>query len=458
MIKKIGCLALSIGLLVAAMPTLAEGYSSNPDATTDDTATSDALNLLAKYLNNLGIYLGFDLTADKLDIKTPPVTSQALTQKPTVADVEYYALASVFGAIPVNMLFPDFVPSTSDDSGYSALNGAANGTFPDYATPSTGSGSSSKAVVSATALIDQTAYQEDPVSQAVLNIIGTPDYSFCLTLNGSTGSASWKDNCLYQSKVMTNVLSGSNDSGNSKNDEDVRLPSSGAIYQDITDQKYYGQLNSNTLIAPLLYSSTGNPSGKESGLVASNQAQEAANFIRYASGGASPIAQIKKADYDKLYLGAYSNADATDTASVMAAADNQAALATYLTSVRVYAAQSSTAISNLYYILSKRLPQSKDSKSPKSSQALMEFQMATWRLFNPATSENSPSWLSQINTASDATVQKEIAILLSEINYQMYLNRQQDERILLTNSMQLLAMLMYNKPLPPSADSVAPAS
>lgn len=446
MIKKISCLLLLIGLSFTAMPTFAD---TDP---VDDTATSDALNLLAKYLNNLGIYLGFDLTADELDIKTPPETSQALTQKPAVSDIEYYALVSAFGAAPVNMLFPNFVPSTSDDSGYSALNGAANGTFPDYATPSSGDSTSSKAIVTASSLIDQTTYQDDPVSQAVLNIIGTPDYSFCLTSDGSTGNASWKDNCLYQSKVMTNVLSGSSDG----KDSDIRLPSSSSIYQDLTDQKFYGQLNSNTLIAPLLYSSTGSSSSKESGLVATNQAQEAVNFIRYASGGVSPIAQIKKADYDQLYLAAYSNSTATDTASIMAAADNQASLATYLTSVRVYAAQSSTAISNLYYILSKRLPQSKDTKSPQSSQALMEFQMATWRLFNPSTANGGTSWLTQINTASDATVQKEIAILLSEINYQMYLNRQQEERILLTNSMQLLTVLMQNKPLPPTADSAPP--
>ena len=446
MIKKIGCLVLLIGLSVTAMPTFADSI--------DDTSTSDALILLAKYLNNLGIYLGFDLTADKLDIKTPPVTSQALTQKPAVSDIEYYALVSAFGAIPVNMLFPDFVPSTSDGSGYSALNGAANGTFPDYAGGSS-SNSSSKAVITASSLIDQTTYQEDPVTQAVLNIIGTPDYSFCLTSEGlPAGNSSWKDNCLYQSKVMTNVLSGSSDG----KDHDIRLPSSSSIYQDLPDQKFYGQLNSNTLIAPLLYSSssTGNDSSSESGLLAKNQAQEAVNFIRYASGGVSPIAQIKKTDYEKLYLAAYENTTATDTVSMTAAADNQAALATYLTSVRVYAAQSSTAISNLYYILSKRLPQSKDTKSPQSSQALMEFQMATWRLFNPSTASNGTSWLTQINTASDATVQKEIAILLSEINYQMYLNRQQEERILLTNSMQLLTVLMQNKPLPPSADNAPP--
>lgn len=43
-----------------------------------------------------------------------------------------------------------------------------------------------------------------------------------------------------------------------------------------------------------------------------------------------------------------------------------------------------------------------------------------------------------INTASPATVEKEMALLLAEINYQLYQMRQQQEKIILTNSIFLL--------------------
>ena len=72
--------------------------------------------------------------------------------------------------------------------------------------------------------------------------------------------------------------------------------------------------------------------------------------------------------------------------------------------------------------------------------------MATWRLFNFGQQNQQQTWKDSINSASEATVQKEIAILLAEINYQMYLSRQQEERVLLTNSMIELLVANMNKP------------
>jgi intracellular multiplication protein IcmX len=91
--------------------------------------------------------------------------------------------------------------------------------------------------------------------------------------------------------------------------------------------------------------------------------------------------------------------------------------------------------------------QSSDSKT-QTSQALSEFKMATRRLYDPSKSSNdsanpdeSNQWVTLINDASSGTVQKEIAILLSEINYQLYLSRQQDERALATLSLMLIQSL-----------------
>jgi intracellular multiplication protein IcmX len=123
----------------------------------------------------------------------------------------------------------------------------------------------------------------------------------------------------------------------------------------------------------------------------------------------------------------------------------QKTISNYLASLRVYAAQTSVAVGNLYYILSKRLPQQDATNQNTTSQALNELTMASRRLYNP-NSGNTAQWLDMINNASPSTVQKEMAILLSEINYQLYLNRQQEERLLLTNSLLLIQALKQNAP------------
>ena len=75
--------------------------------------------------------------------------------------------------------------------------------------------------------------------------------------------------------------------------------------------------------------------------------------------------------------------------------------------------------------------------------------MATWRLYTPGGNANT-NWLTQINQASPATVQKEMVTLLAEINYQMYLTRQQEERLLLTNTMLLLLSSRSSQPVAPT--------
>ena len=109
-------------------------------------------------------------------------------------------------------------------------------------------------------------------------------------------------------------------------------------------------------------------------------------------------------------------------------------------------------------MLSKRLPQNESvSENPLlTSQALSEFTMATWRLYNPAdTDPSKKQWLDKINDASSATLQKEMVTLLAEINYQLYLNRQQEERLLLTNTMLLLQNARASQP---TASSLAPGA
>ncbi|OJY49049.1 MAG: hypothetical protein BGO90_12105 [Legionella sp. 40-6] len=254
------------------------------------------------------------------------------------------------------------------------------------------------------------------------------------TQSGNRGSI-----LLPGSSIMANII------GN--------LPSTYQYFTYEYNQQFLSQLNSNTLTGPMMYSSQGanvnstsspsaNPQNK--GLAAQNQAQQAANFIRYVSGSTSPLRLPNLKAYDTLYSQAIANNNGNPTLEQVQA---QATLNNYFTGLRTYAAQFSVGISNLYFIMAKRLPQNQSgsSKQEPSSQALSEFNMATWRLFKADMSIDN-QWVSKLNNASPATVQKEIATLLAEINYQLYLDRQIQERILMTNSIMLLQNTRSSQP------------
>ncbi len=413
---------------------------------------------LATYLKNLGLYFGYDIT------NPPPSDTSSgfsLLNLSAIQTPEQSLFETMLGAVPVNATSPSsmlFVPATN--SAYSSINGQANMTFttPPYNT-------ASQQAVSVNALIDQQPYQQDPVSQAVLNILTTPDYTYC-TNNDNNG---WVDGCpllkqnnnavMDENTVITGAIG--------------PLPKDAAAYFTYTyNQPFLNELNSNTLIAPLLYTTTSDssnttssgssgsaPTSANNGLTASNQAQQAANFIRYVTGAVAPVALPKRADYEKL-LNIANTDPGTDSTATFQQKQAQATLASYFASLRIYAAQSSVGFGNLYYIFSKRAPQNTlgtdgtPSTNSQSSQALSEFTMATWRLFNPDQSAKT-TWLSQINKASSATVEKEMVTLLAEINYQLYLNRQQEERLLLTNTLLLLQNARASQP---TASSLAPVN
>lgn len=415
---------------------------------------------IVQYLQNWGQYIGYDIT------QSPSNTIQNFNLSQTLLNLTSTQMAQVslfytfLGSIPFNSFnsssFGQFVPTDVNSAG--TINPYANATFQDYS-------SQSSTGVGVNPLIDQTSSQgstqgiatnssqiSDPVTQSVLNILGTPDYSYCMSYDGTT----WDQSCNY----LTETLVSNNVIGT--------LPDATTFFSYNYIQQFLGQLNSNSLTAPLLYTtqsqetSGGQQQGATQGLTADSQAQQAANFIRYVTGGVAPIKLPNWKDYDTLYGQAIAS---STSATVTPTQQHQAQdiLSRYLAGLRTYAAQNSVGISNLYYILSKRLPQTPKQplanyvqipSSPPTSQALNEFNMATWRIFNPANATQSgqtgqsgnTQWLNQINNASSVTVEKEIAVLLAEINYQMYLDRQIHERLLLTNTILLMQSLRSTAP------------
>lgn len=429
---------------LTTLPALAQDESAIIGSS---TATAANTTSLVQYLVYLGGYLGYNIT------QAPPSQSSILLNLTSMQVMQTYIYSTFLGAIPVNAFsaaLSQFVPNNS------TMNALANKTFSDSATNTQFNNpqSQQQGGISVITAIDQQRYQQDPVSQAVLNILGTPDTSYCMNYDGTawTGSKDVGQGCsnpggssggagalIPANGVTANIIG--------------PLPSTYQFYNYQYNQTFLSQLNSNTLTAPLLYgtqsasaNSTSSPtvSNNPAGLTAQSQAQQAANFIRYAS-GATPLPLPNRQAYDKLFITANTSTSKPTVQQIQA----QTTLSSYFTALRTYAAQYSVGVSNLYFIMSKRLPQnpsgSTDQSQQPTSQALSEFNMATWRLFNPSMGP-SKQWINQINAASPATVEKEIAGLLAEINYQMYLDRQIQERILLTNSIMLMQNTRASQP------------
>ncbi|WP_348645853.1 type IVB secretion system protein IcmX [Legionella maioricensis] len=439
MMKLVSRLVLMNLLCLSALPAAAEDPSAQYNQ-----QTSNNTQTISQYLQYLGGYLGYDLTQSPT-ANNQTISQQLLNLKATRLD-QMSVYKSFFGAMPVNSAtsaLSQFVPTSFPGANF--INQLANATFvtQNYSSPSNGGGT-----LSVSKLIDQETYQQDPVSQAVLNILSTPDYTYCMLFDLSA----WDQNCKlnFQNKVIAQVVG--------------FVPTINQFYTYQYNQDLISQLNSNALMAPLMYSSestgqgTGSPTPSTSnpGLQAQTQIEEAANFIRYVSGAVVPGNLPSLQAYNSLYNTAYPTGKTTTTPMQQIQAQNT--LLTYFANLRIYAAQSSVGIGNLYYILSKRLPQkvgtNTDNSDILSSQAMSEFKMASWRLFNPDLTTNN-EWIKGINNASSATVQKEIATLLAEINYQMYLERQIQERLLLTNSIMLIQNTRSGQP---SADFGANSS
>jgi intracellular multiplication protein IcmX len=426
-------------LISRVLPSLLLAATTSAFASSNNNGDDDQITT---YLLNLGQYLGYNVSvpAENPNSNPPATVSQNLLHATSMETMWTYLYDTFLAAFPVNTSNQDPVQLVqSNVTGASAINSLANNIFnnPAYSSPSATQPSIST-------LIDQQTYQNDPVSQAVLNILGTPDYSYCLDNNGvKVTTCNYASSIYNQNEVMANVLG----SAPGTFGDSTGIPDTQTFFKYEYNQPFISQLNVNSLVGPLVYTTSNSNSGSTSsssnsphgqGLTATNQAQQAANFIRYAIGAVAPTSLPNRRQYDSLYTKAQVAQGATPTIEQVQA---QAALASYLLNLRIYAAQTSVGIGNLYYILGKRmqqnLSQTAGQQGAPTSQALSEFNMATWRLYNPDQSVNT-QWLTQINQASAATVQKEIAGLLAEINYQLYLSRVQQERILLTNTMLLI--------------------
>lgn len=486
-------------LCMTMMSATAQTYQNNiPSGDSSDEKTTKILQAVINWAALIGLKI------DPSEVKTTPTIANVTLIDPANASLlETLVYSTFFGSIPTAT--PPVTSANSSSSGNQGqgfpfmpsqiqnaevINAASNLTFKNYANSGTAQSGGQLATIQGNKLVDQQPIQADPISQSLFNILGTPDVSACSTstnmqtpqigvLNSTNPLTQFNtEPCpiaptMFQSQVMQNVIG--------------IPPDQNSFYKIENNAALLPQLNSNSLIAPLNYSAealnfnTGNNKNAQTGLTASTQAELAANFIRYVSGSVTPTILPNV----NIYQSVYSKATTPGTQQ----AQMQAILNTYLTNLRVYAAQSSVGIGNLYYILSRRLPQqqqsgdnsgsggsSSGSQSQPMSQALNEYNMATWRIFQtPATggsggtgrgsasggtggSSEPQQWIEKINSASPATVQKEIAILLAEMNYQLYLNRQIQERLLMTSSVSLIQGTKATQPTSDLSNQITAAA
>lgn len=407
--KKIGLVLLSFGLFYS-FPALSQ-YSASSESGAD--TSSEELNTL---VTNLGAFLGYKINGT--DIPTP--VQELLGYTLNVSKNGQSVLDVFFGSIPINGVYEMF----SDNSTYAGFNEYANILFGDKYK----NGEGGIAVVED---FDQKDYQNEPVSQSILNLLGTPSTLVCPDTD---------DTCFSQNKAMFTVAQDVID--------DKGFPGSSKYFTYEYSKKFLSQLHVDTLLAPLMYSTS--DTKQSTGLPAANQQQEAMDFLRYITASVLPPDTMTQDDYDNLWSQAQETTDGKSTDEINKIKDARKNLMTYLLNLRVYASQFSVPMSNLASIMEKRMPQTVakadgTSGTTKTSQAFNEFVMATWRLFSPGVSPEN-QWVELINKASPATTQKEMAIILSEIEYQLYLNRQIQERILLTNTLQVLQGMIANRP------------
>lgn len=488
-------------LCMTMMSASAQTYpNNNQSGDSPDEKTTKILQAVINWAALIGLKI------DPNEVQTTPTIANVTLIDPANASLlETLVYSTFFGSIPTTT--PPVTSANSSSSGNQGqgfpfmpsqiqnaevINAASNLTFKNYANSGTAQSGGQLATIQGNKLVDQQPIQADPVSQSLFNILGTPDVSACSTstnmqtpqigvLNSTNPLTQFNtDPCpiaptMVQSQVIQNVIG--------------IPPDQNSFYKIENNAALLPQLNSNSLIAPLNYSAealnfnTGSNKNAQTGLTASTQAELASNFIRYVSGSVTPTILPNV----NIYQAVYSKATQPGTQQ----AQMQAVLSNYLTNLRVYAAQSSVGIGNLYYILSRRLPQQQqsggssgsgsDSKSQPMSQALNEYNMATWRIFQvPATggsgatgggtgggsasgggtggSSEPQQWIEKINSASPATVQKEIAILLAEMNYQLYLNRQIQERLLMTASVSLIQGTKATQPTSDLSNQITSAA
>lgn len=241
---------LTIGLCLFSGVGIHADDLINPTAQQTQQNTSD----LKQYLLNLGSYLGYNVTQPNQN------PNSQLLNLPITQLIETLVFSTLFGSIPITSQ-PGFLFVSPNAVGADMINNTANATYilQKYSTQTSGQQGTT---VSVSTLMDQQPYQNDPVSQSLLNILGTPDTSYCTDSNGNLQNpCTAVTPLLYQSQVLKNIIG--------------PIPNVPPYFNYQNIQSLLPQLNSNSLIAPLYFDTTTNPNQEDTSSPSSADAPRA---------------------------------------------------------------------------------------------------------------------------------------------------------------------------------------
>ena len=410
--KKINKVVLSLILTAGVCSNSWADDPSEVTTSTNTTAMSATLQKLLTYFTNYGTYLGMDVT-----------NAPSSTATFDLADLTSVGQALVFNSIYMNPLlgsvFANFNnPSASGTPGGPAI--AVNNSV-DEPFPTTTSN-----------------YAATPVSQAILN-----------NLNSAMDEFNCYDpNCLTALATEQNIIG---------NDLLTQSPASARPITNLT-QTALDQMNLDTLLAPMTYTTTSQTQGSGSpfggappaapGLPSSNQAQQANNFIRFLSGGVLPFTLPALTTF-RTNLTTWQDTTQSQASRTSA---RQVVLG-MAANLRTSATQLSVGVSNLYSAFTRRMP---NPATANKSEVQVEYEMSTRRLFNPT--PGSTAWQTQVETASTATLLREINYTLAEINYQLFLNRQMLERNMAATSAIVLEQQQFMRSMVSGDTGMAPTN
>ena len=454
-IRKLLPLILSINLAYAQDAKFQEITAGDG---TSDSMRSD-LDKLVTYLQNFGSYFGYDLSSNPSS--TNATTDTLLDGGSTQKKLENYTVQMYFSFIGSNVSYPYFLPTGS--SAYATVFNALCGTVfaTESFTPSTTSDAIDLKYKSGDS--SSNALSKNPVGQFLYNMFYITPNDGCILQSNST---SWNPyNYAYcEQQILANALNlGVNDAALQSTKTAAPINTLSSNIAKLAVKNYYPtsnpstnsidllkQLDSTSFIGPLMYDSSSSTSASTEiiGLSTANQLETAQNYVRHLTGGIRPKAYASYSDLSNSISNIYSSTNLNTQMNYFTP------FARFLLDFRIYAARMSLAVQTIYDTLAYRMPStstSDSSNSQQSSQALNEYVMASYRLYNPNATDTSTdsssssvtttAWQDMINSASPATVQKESALLLAEINYQLYQMRLQQEKALLINSVSLLSSL-----------------
>jgi intracellular multiplication protein IcmX len=456
--KTIQIISLSTSLLTLAY---AEGETPAYSSESSGASQDDNITTLRKHVDNLGGFLGFLIANPSPNIQDKESKYNAqLLNLDQMQKGQNALVSQLFSASVINATFNTFFSG----SPYQALNSLSNTGFNqnNFTQPKIDAPT-------------QTEQPISPVTQLLLNqLSATPD-DFCYEQqNNNPSRYNWRKDCPYPftaslylaHELGLNVDSASFAPSNSR----YRYNDFTSFGDSLTPSIFYptkstdqnnsqnpnlpmlNQVDASLITSPLIYtkdSGTGSQQQNQSqGLIPTTQLQAAQTVARHLSGTTAPAILVSQASISNTLMKIKS---ANDVKSQLA---TFRAFGIFMMNLKTYSARMSVGLQNIYNMIGKRLPTQAGSDQASSSQAMNEFTMATYRLYSPPSTDGSTTasnWQTMINNASPMTVQKETVMLLAEINYQLYLMRQQQEQLLLTQSVALLNSLQPPTYAPPSS-------